>query len=270
MRLPFDLENHPLQATYQLLLEGDLKKGLVNARKVRITNGLGRLAPQYLLPLQLLETSVIGNGKKQETLVQKLLKNDEYVALTEVVKLFWVLQDQFHQEEWFKSISNTVLQLIQKWTETIVQAAKDYPRNPIRAEVWLNGANLRAECGGLAQWFKKQNLTPEWADLVFAKTRITLAIMSHYHHEVGPAMLEMAEVYLTLNDIERAKQIYHAVILDFSGFIDQYQADSEEITPEDQLSLQSLEQALSGYLTIDDQNDELKVRLEQVRQVLSD
>lgn len=142
----------------------------------------------------------------------------------------------------------TVLRTLDAEIENIRQQANGYPENPISALVWINGAgfgNLASALTGHFQnagWLKRE----EDASALWAK--VTLAVCSHYHHMVGPAMLANADCHERLGNTDRAVQMYGCVVKDFSFIADDWANESGSPADEDRMALESLEAAAQRLL----------------------
>ncbi len=113
-----------------------------------------------------------------------------------------------------------VLRRLDKEIESIKAQANGYPNGTVSALVWMCGAGYAnlghrltlhfREAGWLA---REENASALWA-------RATLAVCSHYHHMVGPAMLANADCQQRLGNADRAVTMYRAVVADFEFLLD--------------------------------------------------
>jgi hypothetical protein len=141
-----------------------------------------------------------------------------------------------------------VLRRLDAEIEDIRQQANAYPANPISALVWMNGAgygNLACALTGHfhnAGWLKREeNASALWA-------KVTLAVCSHYHHMVGPAMLANADCHDRLGNGDRATEMYGGVVKDFAFLADDWANESDSPHDEDRLALESLQTAVERLL----------------------
>ncbi|HCS53133.1 hypothetical protein [uncultured Rubinisphaera sp.] len=141
-----------------------------------------------------------------------------------------------------------VLRKLDTEIENISQQANGYPANPISALVWMNGAGYGSLASALtchfhdAGWLKREeNASALWA-------KVTLAVCSHYHHMVGPAMLANADCHERLGNTDRAAQMYGGVVKDFSFIADDWANESTSPTDDDRLALESLQTAVQRLL----------------------
>ena len=143
-----------------------------------------------------------------------------------------------------------VLERLGKEIETIKeQASGYYPDGTISAQVWLNGAGYANLSRKLTLHFRKagwlareENASALWA-------RSTLAVCSHYHHMVGPAMLANADCQERLGHADRAAQMYRAVVADFEFLLDEERADVP-LDEDERTAIESLRTALRRLLEI--------------------
>jgi hypothetical protein len=156
--------------------------------------------------------------------------------------------------------------------ERVGRQANGYPANPISALVWMNGAGYGNLACALthhfreAGWLKREeNASALWA-------KATLAVCSHYHHMVGPAMLANADCHDRLANAARATQMYSGVVKDFAFLADDWLSETESPGDEDRLALESLQTATErllsrGILELD--GIQLPVLQSQISQILS-
>lgn len=128
------------------------------------------------------------------------------------------------------------------------ESANDYPANPITADVWLDGALLGPLAEGLAGLLRQRGLTDLEEQAHTLRCMAILAVQSHYHHLVGPAMLARAECNERLGKNELAVGIYQAVRADFSWLVDEWSGTEEAPGADDRCSLECLAQAVAGLL----------------------
>ncbi|RVU86040.1 hypothetical protein EOL70_00915 [Leucothrix sargassi] len=134
---------------------------------------------------------------------------------------------------------------------------------------WLEGAgiaNCAAEVAGKLEGM-------DLLELEFRSTNVwvgaVLAVCSHYHHLVGPAMIADAKIAERKGNSDRVKQVCHAVIQDFEVVLSS--CEGRKLKPQeehdDYTSLKSLEYALNKYIEIgaaDRYAHDMKERLEKV------
>lgn len=133
-----------------------------------------------------------------------------------------------------------VLRRLDAAVEDIRVQANGYPANPISGLVWMNGAGYAGLANELTTHFRSAGWLDreEIASALWAKA--TLAVCSHYHHMVGPAMLANADCQERLGNAERAASLYSSVVLDFAFIADDWSEEPEAPTPDDRLALVSL------------------------------
>lgn len=141
-----------------------------------------------------------------------------------------------------------VLRHLDTQIERICQEANGYPANPISALVWMDGAGYGNLMCTLthhfrdAGWLKREeNASALWA-------KATLAVCSHYHHMVGPAMIANADCNDRLGNTDRATQLYGSVVQDFAFIADDWSNESEGPHEDDRSALESLQTAVERLL----------------------
>lgn len=133
--------------------------------------------------------------------------------------------------------------------ESVRQQANGYPANPISALVWMNGAGYGNLACALTQhfrnagWLKREeNASALWA-------KATLAVCSHYHHMVGPAMLANADCHDRLGNADRATQMYGGVVKDFAFIAANWLNETDAPSDDDRLAIESLQTATERLLS---------------------
>jgi hypothetical protein len=126
--------------------------------------------------------------------------------------------------------------------------ANNYPANPIQADVWVEGAALGPLAERLASLLRTQGLTDLEEAAHTLRGMAVLAVQSHYHYLVGPAMLARAECNERLGRAELAGELYECVVGDFRWILDEWSPLDEAPNCEDRISLECLLQALRGVL----------------------
>ncbi len=143
-----------------------------------------------------------------------------------------------------------VLERLDKEIESVAQQAKGYyPDGTISALVWLRGAGYANLCRRLtlhlrdADWLlREENASALWA-------KATLAVCSHYHHLVGPAMLANADCQERLGDTHKAVQMYRAVVGDFEFLLDEDYSDAA-LDEDERTAIESLRTAADRLLAL--------------------
>lgn len=136
------------------------------------------------------------------------------------------------------------LKALQRECVRIKEKSNGYPANPITANVWLDGAALGPIAEGLARLLNQRGLIDLEEKAQTLRCMAILAVQSHYHHIVGPAMLARAECNERLGNAQLAGQIYKAVVADFSWIVDEWGVTEGAPTDEDRGSLECLFQAI--------------------------
>src|SRR5262245_57267207 len=144
---------------------------------------------------------------------------------------------------------SSVLRGLDAEIESVEQQANDYPTNPISAQVWMNGAGYGNLACALTHHFRNSGWLDreETASALWAKA--ILAVCSHYHHMVGPAMIANADCHDRLGNPARATKMYGGVVMDFAFILDNWLDESESPTEEDRLALESLRTATDRLLS---------------------
>jgi hypothetical protein len=145
--------------------------------------------------------------------------------------------------------------------ETIRKQAKGYPRGPISGEVWFAGYRMIGLTEALTRHFNstgwlgyERNASGLWA-------KATLAVCSHYHHMVGPAMLACADCHERLGEAAEAIGRYAAVVDDFTFLLDEWEQEDVGPAGDDRDAIECLRLAAERLLALDPhRSDESELR----------
>ncbi len=139
------------------------------------------------------------------------------------------------------------LQRLDKEIEAIREQANG--DGTLSTQVWLNGVGYANLCRKLtlhlrgADWLlREENASALWA-------KATLAVSSHYHHLVGPAMLANADCQERLGNAARAAQMYRAVVGDFEFLVDEDRPDGP-LDEDERTAIESLRTAADRLLAL--------------------
>jgi hypothetical protein len=145
-----------------------------------------------------------------------------------------------------RDVAILALKSVQRECQRVQEKSNDYPSNPITADVWLDGAVLGPMAESLATLLNRSRLYDLEEKAQTLRCMAVLAVQSHYHHIVGPAMIARAECNERLGNGQLAGQIYQAVVADFGWIADEWAAAQEAPAGEDRVSLECLLRALEG------------------------
>ena len=154
--------------------------------------------------------------------------------------------------------------------EKVSDAAGDYPDGVISGDVWITGADYASCAESLTHHFAKSGWLKHEANASWLWVQATLAVCSHYHDMVGPAMNAAADCCRRVGDIERAIQMWSGVVMDFASLLDGYDDDPEGIYESERVAIESLREACvalqaSGHATVDSFDlDELIVKADGI------
>ncbi len=146
-----------------------------------------------------------------------------------------------------------VLERLNDEINRIRRAAKGYPkRGGMAATDWMEGVGFADLSCALYEHFERsgwlqraENASALWAKAV-------LAVCSHYHHMVGPAMLANADCQERLGNVDRATHMYRAVVGDFEFLLDDYtEGETVELDEDSRTAIESLDTAVSRLLELE-------------------
>ena len=195
------------------------------------------------------------------------LKEENSLLFKDLVRLIFALDVNGNHDDLRLQVGDKLFDVIPDIVKNIKEQSKGYPRNPMNALVWSEGAGFRSSLNALIYYYKLKDNTDTLHFLIMNRTQITLSIMGHYRHLVGPDMIESAKIKEKLGDTDAALSFYKAVEADFKGelrwFMDTPEAGPNE---EDVVSLESLKQALESIdrLSGANQYTELCTQIDEV------
>lgn len=167
----------------------------------------------------------------------------------DVVRLVISLDINGNYEEIKEKALDTLLEAMPAITDTIRKESPGYSRKPMNALLWTEGVGMRGAMSALAYYFRQKEDTDHLHFTIMKRTGITLGIIGHYKHIVGPDMIEAAQIKEKLGENEAAIGFYEAVRDDFGKEIDWFVATPEAgPNEEDVTTLQSLKEA---YISLD-------------------
>jgi len=149
----------------------------------------------------------------------------------------------------------------------IIKAAGNYPDESISGQIWINGKIARDLALRMALVFEKEQNNFYELDMYNIRAKITTSIMAHYHHLVGPAMIDAANCFLKINKPTKAIDHFNAVFLDFKWLVEEYKI-GEEIIDEDKIAMQSLKDACEGLFQLNEGSKKIKNILLKVKDLL--
>ncbi|GAB5407089.1 MAG: hypothetical protein Aurels2KO_53200 [Aureliella sp.] len=143
--------------------------------------------------------------------------------------------------------------------DKVGDAAGDYPNGVISGDAWLTGAGYASHAQALTHHFADNQWLEHEANSSGLWAKATLAVCSHYHHMVGPAMNANADCCRRLGDVDRAVQMWSGVVKDFTFLLDGYDDDPDGPYEDDRVALESLREACvalqsAGNDTVDSLN----------------
>ena len=140
--------------------------------------------------------------------------------------------------------------------DKVCDAADDYPEGVISGDVWMTGADYASHAQALTRHFAENGWLKHEANASWLWARATLAVCSHYHHMVGPAMIANADCCRRLGEIDQAVQMWSGVVKDFACLLDGYDDDPGGPYKDDRVAIESLrdscvELQAAGLKTVD-------------------
>ena len=170
--------------------------------------------------------ALIANLKDREPKLKKASKLSVLDAVTSAAALLRMLVAT--SEPSLKAgLSKALQELLSELAQRLEDESGDYPTGSINAAVWMSGLQFTRICQGLLGHYEREEDLQGQLVAAFNWAKVTNATMSHYPHEVGPAMVATGDCYMKLEDSDKAQAFFDAVIADFEWFVDTYGGDSQ-------------------------------------------
>ncbi|MBL0743676.1 hypothetical protein [Chryseolinea lacunae] len=179
--------------------------------------------------------------------------------LNELFRMLLCLENFRNAPHFEEVLAATLVECIRNGAVHIEESANGYPKNPINAKVWMDGAELRCLADKLIEYFKRKSNDRNELEVLFLKAKVTCAIMAHYPESVGPDMNALALKFEKLGETKNAKRYYTPVVNDFTSLVDGTEENLSQPNPEvfeNEISIvQSLIDALEGLDRLGEQID---------------
>lgn len=176
------------------------------------------------------------------------IKEPNSLLARNLARLIIALDINGNYEEIRKIVAAAILEPMPQIVDNIQEQSKNYPKGAMNTLVWAEGAGMRAALNGLVYYYsRKENVTETLHFVTMLRTQITLAVMGHYKHIVGPDMIEAARIKEKIGDNESALSFYGAVDADFKSEFNWFLQNPEMgASEEEAISLHSLKEALTS------------------------
>lgn len=212
-------------------------------------------------------------SNRSKTLEEKdfaLIEEGNSVIVRDLVKLIFSLDINDEREEARAYVGERLFDsIIPRLTEAIKEEAKNYPKNAINPLIWGEGVEVRSALNALIFYYKLKDNTDALHFLIMNRTKVTLAVMSHYKDIVGPDIIESARVKEQMGDTETALSLYRIIESDFLKELSWFHSSPESSpSDEDIIILKSLKEALISIDRLSGSNN-YDETCEQIDEVLS-
>jgi hypothetical protein len=134
---------------------------------------------------------------------------------------------------------------------------------------YFDGVKLGELAYQIALRLRKRGLKFPEEIALRVRLKALLQVQGHYHHIIGPAMIEHSELLEKLGRNEEASANYDCIISDFSWLISGYAHSNDLPNEEDSISIHSLYMALTQRLKFDVADSERKIIEEKIRKIRS-
>ena len=146
--------------------------------------------------------------------------------------------------------TNILYDLVQSRNESEGRSGRDY----------FDGVKLGELALYLSSLFQERKMKNPQEIALRIRLKAILQVQGHYHHIIGPAMLEHCAILEELGRDEEAQDNYNSVISDFLWILDNYTV-GEKVENGEDVSLNSLKVALSKRIEVVGDGD-IKEKLE--------
>lgn len=165
--------------------------------------------------------------------------------------------------EYLWNQSNFLYDLVQKAPKAGGRSGRDY----------FDGVRLGELAYKIALRLREYGAKSAEEIALNVRLKAILQVQAHYHHIIGPAMLEHTEVLMELGRTLEASENYLAIIEDFSFLLDEYEEEDEEASEEDIVSITSLLTALTKYVEINNLSNEetrqMEIKINKANKIIS-
>ncbi len=172
------------------------------------------------------------------------------------------LCDQFDSDTSSNNLESPTMEVLRfLWDQAnlLYDSVQKRPENEGRSgRDYFDGVKLGELAHKIALKLRARNLTNPEEIALRIRLKAILQVQGHYHHIIGPAMLEHCEVLESLGRVEEAMENYYCIISDFSWLLNDYDENEKVENEEDVVSIQSLHKALALRL-----NQELPLQEKQ-------
>jgi hypothetical protein len=160
------------------------------------------------------------------------------------------------------------LEFLWNQTNLLYDLAHERPKHEGRsASDYFDGVKLGELAYQIALRLRARGLNAPEELALRVRLKALLQVQGHYHHIIGPAMIEHSELLEKLGRNEEASANYDCVIADFSWLISEYDESDYLPNSEDSISLHSLCAALTQRLKFDLADPEREIIEWKVRKV---
>lgn len=191
-------------------------------------------------------STVLSSKKLNDFSYRRLFINeDDIKEFNELIRLLIAVHLNGHFVANEKYLLTGIVEILDYLVIDIRDGAGGYPNNPISGNIWFSGELIRMCCDSLAYYCDLPGDLESKIKVLENKCCITLSIMSHYPHLVGPDMVAAAQAHEAAGNFPRAKQMYSAVVTDLQWVADDIENfDKEDIKC---MHIYSLEALASSY-----------------------
>lgn len=138
--------------------------------------------------------------------------------------------------------ADSVLNFMLSQLRQLDELSNGYPRNPIAANVWTDGASLARVGDELSDELGRRNLTEREELATRIAAGMACRVMSHYPEEIFPRVLRNARCREALGHLADAAQSYGSIVADFDqlGLAELLDGAADDVSDSDVLILESV------------------------------
>lgn len=207
------------------------------------------------LPVNIAYDLLLNRETNKWSYLSNELKNSSGL-LPELFRLTVSLRVANIEESIAKEVDLKLLEYLESMAQSIRHQSNDYPANPIKSNIWMDGFNIRLWCDELSKFYCSINKQQGVLRVLLAKANVTCSIMGHYEYEVSSDMVAVGKQLEKLGRNDEAKDFYTPVIADMANTVQIFREYPDQIPDEhDVITLRNLQYAYEAIDRIQNTNE---------------
>lgn len=255
-----------------LMREGAIDSAFSAMEKVELPEPMNQLAYHAMRCFENLYTQVKAGNVRTEVIVDSSWSIPSGFA-SELIRFYFALSIGITDQSCLKAVGSGISRALDKCVDEIVRLAGNYPHEPIKAEVWQAGSELRELLELLAARFKACDNERGETFSRYQKAKVTNSIMSHYPALWCPDMISAGKAMELVGELERAKSFYGLIVRNTYCVLDHYitNEDGTAEGDEDRVAMECLLEAFRGLTRLESEEnlEHLEGHIDQLRSILA-